>query len=59
MQPTGYFRFDIDSIADALEISVEDTRLYFTDGRRVSFLIERRVVEAMPGSKLASSEGAG
>jgi hypothetical protein len=59
MQPTGYFRFDIDSIADALEISVEDTRRYFTDGRRVSFLIERRVVEAMAGSKLAPSEGAG
>ena len=59
MQPPGYFRFDIDSIADALEISVEDTRRYFTDGRRVSFLIERKVVEAMPGSKLAPSEGAG
>lgn len=59
MQPAGFFSFDIDLISDALKISVENTRDYFTDGRRVSFLIERRAVEAMPGSELAPSEGAG
>lgn len=59
MKPSGYFHFDIDKIAIALGISVEDTRLYFTDGRRVSFLIERRAVEAIPSSRLAPSEGSG
>jgi len=46
-------------ISDALGISENDTQLYFTDGRRVSFLIERRAVESMPGSRLAPSEGSG
>ena len=59
MEPNGYFRFDLEKIAGALGISEEDTQLYFTDGRRVSFLIERRSVEIMPGSRLAPSEGSG
>ena len=59
MEPTGWLTFDRERIAQALGISVEDTRKYFTDGRRVSFLIERRAVEVMPGSQLAPSEGSG
>ena len=59
MDPNGYFRFDLEKISNALGISEEDTRLYFTDGRRISFLIERRAVEVMPGSRLAPSEGSG
>mgnify|MGYP001185140977 FL=1 len=59
MGPSGWLTFDMKAVADALEISVDDVQTYFTDGRRVSFLIERRAVEAMPGSELAPSEGAG
>jgi len=59
MEPTGWLTFDLNRIARALIISVEDTRKYFTDGRRVSFLIERRAVGTMPGSRLAPSEGSG
>lgn len=59
MDPNGYFRFNLEKISSALGISEEDTRLYFTDGRRISFLIERRAVEVMPGSRLAPSEGSG
>ena len=59
MEPSGYFNFDLTKISDALGISENDTQLYFTDGRRVSFLIERRAVESMPGSRLAPSEGSG
>ena len=59
MDPSGYFRFELDKIAEALGISQHDTQLYFTDGRRVSFLIERRAVEVMEGSRLAPSEGSG
>lgn len=55
----GWFEFDIEAIAVALGISEDDTEAYFTDGRRVSFLIERRHRDAMPGSTLAASEGAG
>ena len=59
MEPSGYFNFDLTKISDALGISENDTQLYFTDGRRVSFLIERRAVESMAGSRLAPSEGSG
>ena len=59
MEPSGWLTFDVNAVADALEISVDDVQTYFTDGRRVSFLIERRAVEAMPGSELAPNEGAG
>ena len=59
MQPSGWLTFDLEAISKSLHISLEDTRKYFTDGRRVSFLIERRAVESMPGSRLAPSEGSG
>ncbi len=59
MSPTGYFKFDLADISKALRITDDDTKKYFTDGRRVSFLIERRAVESMPGSRLAPSEGSG
>ena len=59
MSPTGYFKFDLAEISKALRITDDDTKKYFTDGRRVSFLIERRAVESMPGSRLAPNEGSG
>jgi hypothetical protein len=59
-QPDGHFTWDKDEIAKALKVKPEDVRLYFTDGRRVSFIIERRLIyEIFPGSKLAPGEGAG
>lgn len=51
--------WDPRDLARAFKISEEDVRLYFTDGRRVSFIIERRLVLDNPGWKLAPSEGAG
>ena len=59
MEPSGWLEFDVQSIAESLGISESDAQLYFTDGRRVSFLIERRAVESMPGSRLAPSESSG
>jgi len=43
----------------AFKVSVEDVREYLTDGRRVSFMIERRLAREHPGWQLAPSEGAG
>jgi len=51
--------FDFQAISQALGISVGDTRLYFTDGRRVSLPVERFAVDIMVGSRLAPSEGSG
>tara|TARA_B100000886_G_C20324198_1_gene449462 strand:- start:304 stop:777 length:474 start_codon:yes stop_codon:yes gene_type:complete len=59
MKPSGHLNFDLQEIATALRISKKDAQIYFTDGRRISFLIERRAVDAMPGSSLAPSEGSG
>jgi len=57
--PDGLFKWNVKEIAKALKIKGADVRLYFTDGRRVSFLLERRLAYEVMRGKLASSEGAG
>lgn len=56
---SGRLKWDVEEIAKALKMTKEDVRLYFTDGRRVSFLLERRVAYEVLQGKLAPSEGAG
>lgn len=57
--PTGTLTWQLDDLARVLQITPADVREYFTDGRRVSFLIERRLArEVVAGGKLATSEGA-
>jgi len=51
--------WDIEEIARALKISKGDVREYFTNGRRVSFIIERRIAKEVLKARLAPSEGAG
>lgn len=58
-QPNGLLTWDISEIANALKIGESDVREYFTDGRRVSFLLERRLAYEVVKGKLAPSEGAG
>jgi hypothetical protein len=58
-KPHGMLTWDLESIAKSLKLSPADTKSYFTDGRRVSFILERRLAfEVLKGS-LAPSEGAG
>ena len=52
-------RWDAEQLARAFRITVDDVQEYLTDGRRVSFIIERRLRNENPGWKLAPSEGAG
>ena len=49
--------WDINSIAEALKISADDVKQYFTDGRRISFILERRIAKEFFGGKIADSEG--
>jgi len=58
-EPNGILVWDISEIARALKIKSEDVREYFTDGRRVSFIVERRIAREVLGGKLAPTEGAG
>ena len=58
-EPDGVLRWNLAEISAALKITPEDVRLYFTDGRRVSFVLERRIAREILGGALATSEGAG
>lgn len=57
--PNGILTWDIEEVAKALKISKGDVQEYFTDGRRVSFILERRIAREIIKGKLAPSEGAG
>ena len=56
---TGTLTWDIVEVASSLKIPEDDVRAHFTDGRRVSFLLERRIAYEVLNGTLASSEGAG
>ncbi len=55
----GLLSWNLDELARALKISPEAVRLYFTDGRRISFILERRLAQEVLSGTLAPSEGAG
>ena len=57
--PNGLLKWDIPQLSEALQIPQDDVHDYFTDGRRVSFLLERRIAYQVLKGSLASSEGAG
>ncbi len=54
----GMLEWNIVEIASALKISVDSVEEYFTDGRRISFILERRLSAEIFGGKIAESEGA-
>ena len=57
--PSGRLTWDLEEVARALKIAPADVRAYFTDGRRVSFILERRLASEVLRGSLAGSEGAG
>jgi hypothetical protein len=57
--PAGTLSWNVTEIAKALKITESDVRNYFTDGRRVSFILERRLAYEVLKGRLAPSEGAG
>lgn len=59
MEKRFQLRWDEEELARAFKVTTMDVREYLTDGRRVSFIIERRLKWENPGWKLAPSEGAG
>jgi hypothetical protein len=50
-----YFHWNEALLAQATDLPIKDLRAYFTDGRRASFLIERRLARRL-GWRLADSE---
>lgn len=51
--------WDENELAAAFKVTTDDIREYLTDGRRASFIVERRLMWENPGWTLAPSEGAG
>jgi hypothetical protein len=58
MQTRFTLKWDLDALADALGMKPAEVKEYLSDGRRASFLIERRLKKDNAGWKLAPSEGA-
>lgn len=59
MEKRFQLRWDPEELARAFKVTTADVKEYLTDGRRVSFIIERRLMWEHPGWSLAPSEGAG
>ena len=55
----GVLQWDLNGIAASLHLTQQETMDYFTDGRRVSFILERRICRDIIGGRLSPSEGAG
>jgi hypothetical protein len=53
----GQFTFDVSLLAQGMRITEDEVRSYFTDGRRISFVLERRIAREILEGKLAKSEG--
>ena len=59
IERVGVLHWDLNGIADSLHLTAQETKDYFTDGRRVSFILERRICREIIGGRLSPSEGAG
>lgn len=58
-KPKNSLTWDIQQLSKAMKIKPRDVKEYFTDGRRVSFILERRIAYEVLHGKLASNEGVG
>lgn len=56
-EPNGVLGWDIAALQNTLGVSAAEVREYFTDGRRISFLLERRLAREVLQGRLAPSEG--
>jgi hypothetical protein len=52
----GTLSWDISELALALKLDDDEIEPYFKDGRRISFLLERRLVKGLMRGRLAKSE---
>lgn len=49
--------WDLEELASAMHLAKQEVLAYFRDGRRISFILERRIRDAFPSWTLAPSEG--
>jgi hypothetical protein len=58
MDIEGKLEWDAVKLADAMYLSEEDVIKYFKDGRRISYILERRICKEVLHGELPESEGA-
>lgn len=56
-EPNGVLDWDLAALQKTLGVTAPEVREYFTDGRRISFLLERRLAREVLQGRLAPSEG--
>ena len=54
----GNLEWDLDALAKEMHLTIPETLEYFKDGRRCSFVTERRIAREFIGGRIADSEGA-
>lgn len=57
-KPDGTLNWDIAKLTEALKVGVDDIQEFCTDGRKFSFVVERRIAYEVLKGSLAPSEGA-
>lgn len=58
MTESFVFEWDLRELSEAMHLSEDEVLTYFQDGRRISFMLERRIRDQL-GWRLAPSEGSG
>ena len=53
----GTLTWDASALAEQLHLTVDETLQYFKEGRRGSFVVERRIAKEIIGGRIAESEG--
>jgi len=54
----GVLEWNLKELSNQLHLTQEDTLQYFRDGRRCSFIVERRIAKEILNGSIAESEGA-
>ena len=57
MQIGGFLNWDVQKLSEAMHLSKDDVVDYFRDGRRISFILERRICKEVLGGRMPKSEG--
>ena len=53
----GTLTWDAEALAEHLHLTVDETLEYFKDGRRGSFVVERRIAREIIGGRISETEG--
>jgi hypothetical protein len=53
----GSLSWDAEALAEQLHLTVDETLEYFKDGRRGSFVVERRIAREIIGGRISETEG--